>query len=74
MVVGFGRIDKYGCLDLLFVHKEYLRQGIATALCDELEKDFIEVKAYVSVTQSRSLKIAGIRLRESKRSSAGALN
>lgn len=48
--VGFGSIDKSGYLDLLFVHKNYQKQGIATALCNELEKDFSIIKTYASVT------------------------
>lgn len=37
-IVGFGDIDKTGYLDRLFVHKDYQGQGIASAICDELEK------------------------------------
>lgn len=49
-IVGFGSITAAGCLDLLYVHKDFLRQGIATKLCDELEKYFTVVIAYVSLT------------------------
>ena len=48
--VGFGSMDKSGCLDLLYVHKDFQRRGIATALCDELEKGFTVIKTYASVT------------------------
>ena len=37
IIVGFGDIDNTGYLDRLFVHKDYQRQGIASALCDKLE-------------------------------------
>ena len=37
-IVGFGDIDKTGYLDRLFVHKVYQKQGIASAICDELEQ------------------------------------
>ncbi len=37
LIVGFGDISKYGYLDRLFVHKSYQRQGIATAICNDLE-------------------------------------
>ncbi len=37
-ITGFGDIDKTGYLDRLYVHKDYQGQGIATAICDELEK------------------------------------
>lgn len=50
ITVGFGSMTKSGCLDLLFVHKDFQGQGIATALCDELEKEFSNIKTYASVT------------------------
>ncbi|MDE7141147.1 MAG: GNAT family N-acetyltransferase [Treponemataceae bacterium] len=37
-IVGFGDIDKSGYLDRLYVHKDYQRRGIATAICDKLEQ------------------------------------
>ena len=40
MIVGFGDIDKTGYLDRLYVHKDYQNQGIATAICDNLENAF----------------------------------
>ena len=42
--------SKSGCLDLLFTHKDYQRQGIATALCNELEKGFSVINTFASVT------------------------
>ena len=38
IVVGFGDIDETGYLDRLYVHKDYQRRGIASALCDVLER------------------------------------
>lgn len=38
IIVGFGDIDKTGYLDRLYVHKDYQRQGIASVICDELER------------------------------------
>ena len=38
IIVGFGDIDKTGYLDRLYVHKDYQRQGIASAICDKLEQ------------------------------------
>ena len=38
IIVGFGDIDKSGYLDRLYVHKNYQRLGIATAICDKLEQ------------------------------------
>lgn len=37
-IIGFGDIDKTGYLDRLYVHKDFQRQGIATAICDRLEQ------------------------------------
>lgn len=37
-IVGFEDIDKTGCIDRLFVHKDYQRKGIATAICNNLEQ------------------------------------
>lgn len=37
-IVGFGDMDSTGYLDRLYVHKDYQRKGIATALCEALEK------------------------------------
>ncbi len=50
VIVGFGSIDKSGYLDLLFVHKDYQKQGIATALCNELEKGFSVINTFASIT------------------------
>ena len=38
IIIGFGDIDKSGYLDRLYVHKDYQRRGIATAICDKLEQ------------------------------------
>lgn len=37
-IVGFGDIDPSGYLDRLYVHKDYQRRGVATALCGALEE------------------------------------
>lgn len=37
IIVGFGDMDQTGYLDRLYVHKDYQKKGIATAICDELE-------------------------------------
>ena len=37
-IVGFGDIDRDGYLDRLYVHKDYQRKGIASAICNCLEK------------------------------------
>lgn len=38
IIVGFGDIDDTGYLDRLYVHKDYQGQGVASAICDALEK------------------------------------
>lgn len=51
-IVGFGDMDATGYLDRLFVHKDYQRQGIATAICDRLERSVSAPKfsTYASIT------------------------
>ncbi len=51
-IVGFGNIGPDGYLDLLYVHKDHQRQGIATALCDALETLYPveQVTVHASVT------------------------
>ena len=48
LIVGFGDIDGTGYLDRLYVHRDRQGQGIATALCDRLER------AAVSYTHLRA--------------------
>jgi putative acetyltransferase len=36
-IIGFGDIDDSGYMDRLYVHHDYLRQGVATLICDKLE-------------------------------------
>ena len=36
-IVGFGDMDQTGYLDRLYVHQDYQGQGIASALCEQLE-------------------------------------
>lgn len=38
VIVGFGDIESTGYLDRLFVHADYQRKGIATAICNQLEQ------------------------------------
>jgi len=38
IIIGFGDIDKTGYLDHLFVHVNYQRKGVASAICNELEQ------------------------------------
>lgn len=54
-IIGYGNIDETGYLDHLYVHKDFQSQGVATAICDELERHAKEMQAakirvYASVT------------------------
>lgn len=52
IIVGFGDIEETGYLDRLYVHKDFQGKGIATAICDLLEKqvnvDCIQVHASIT--------------------------
>ena len=51
VIVGFGDIDKSGYLHRLFVHKNYQRQGIATAICHQLESKVSgKISTHASIT------------------------
>ena len=71
MIVGFGDIDSSGYLDRLYVHKNYQRKGIATAICEALEqavsgkiithasitaKPFFENRGYRVVTEQQVIR------------------
>ena len=44
-------MDCTGYLDRLYVHKDYQRQGIATALCDRLEQSVSgDIVTHASIT------------------------
>ncbi len=51
-IVGFGDMDASGYLDRLYVSKDYQRKGVATAICDRLERGTLTdtVVSHVSVT------------------------
>ena len=46
-IIGFGDMDSAGYLDRLYVHKDHQRQGIASAICDELERT-VKAETYVT--------------------------
>lgn len=51
IIVGFGDIDSTGYLDRLYVHKNYQRKGIATALCEVLEQAVLgKITTHASIT------------------------
>ena len=41
-IVGFGDMDDTGYLDRLYVHADYQRKRIASAICDRLERKRLE--------------------------------
>lgn len=64
IIVGFGDIDKNGYLDRLFVHADYQRKGIASAICNELEQavEIDKITTHASITakpffESRGYKV-----------------
>ncbi len=76
-IVGFGDIDKTNYLDRLYVHKDFQGRGVATAICDELEKQangntisvhasitakpFFEKRGY-KVLKEQQVEVAGVFL------------
>lgn len=64
IIVGFGDIDHTGYLDRLYVHKDYQGLGIATALCDRLEKKFKaeKITVHASITAKPFFEKRGYRV------------
>ena len=64
IIVGFGDIDKSGYLDRLFVHKEFQGRGIATVICDKLEKSTgaERVIVHASITAKHIFEKLGYRI------------
>lgn len=52
VIVGFGDIDKTGYLDRLYVHADYQGRGIATAICNQLERAVQgDITTHASITE-----------------------
>ena len=79
LILGFGDLDETGYLDRLYVHKDYQREGIASALCDRLEeyaweKKAEKVVAHASITARPFFEKRGYRIvREQQVSRRGIL-
>lgn len=63
-IVGFGDMDDTGYLNRLYVHKDYQRKGVASAICDALEsssngKAFI---THASITAKPFFQYRGYRV------------
>lgn len=52
IIVGFGDINQTGYLDHLYIHKDFQKQGIATKICNKLEKKFnvSKITTHASIT------------------------
>lgn len=64
IIIGFGDIDDKGYLDRLYVHKDYQNIGVATALCDRLEKKYeVErITTHASITAKSFFEKRGYRV------------
>ena len=68
LIIGFGDIDADGYLDRLYVHKDYQRRGIATALCNRLESEIEadHIKVHASITARPFFEKRGYQVIESR--------
>ena len=53
-IVGFGDMDSTGYLDRLYVHKDHQKKGIATAICDRLERSHRKRAAFRTETDGNA--------------------
>lgn len=51
-IAGFGNIDSAGYVDMLYVHKDYQKRGVASMICDHLENTAVAQKftTHASIT------------------------
>lgn len=65
VIIGFGDIDISGYLDRLYVHHDYLRQGVATLICDKLESTIdsdLTITTHASITAKPFFEKRGYRV------------
>lgn len=63
IIVGFGDIDKDGYLDRLYVHADYQRKGIATAICKQIEQEVEgKITTHASITAKPFFEKRGYRV------------
>ena len=61
-IVGFGDMDSIGYLDRLYVHKDDQKKGIATAICDRLERGIRKRAAFRTETDGNAQQAEGERV------------
>ncbi|MCM1006755.1 MAG: GNAT family N-acetyltransferase [Ruminococcus flavefaciens] len=62
IIIGFGDIDE-GYLDRLYVHRDYQRKGVATAVCNELEQSVKgKIVTHASITSRPFFEKRGYRV------------
>ncbi len=62
-ILGFGDIDPGGYLDRLFVHAAHQREGIASAICDQLEQAVPgTITTHASITARPFFELRGYRV------------
>ena len=67
-ILGFGSIGPDGYLDLLYVHRDHQRRGVASALCDALEALYPaeRITVHASVTARPFFEKRGYRVRNAQ--------
>lgn len=62
-IIGFGDMAPDGYLERLYVHKDHQREGVATAICDALEKTVTgTVTTHASITAKPFFEHRGYRV------------
>ncbi|MGG7163104.1 GNAT family N-acetyltransferase [Clostridium ihumii] len=63
-IIGFGNVDDSGYLDMLYIHKDYQGIGIATSICDMLEKQYSveHIRTHASITAKPFFEKRGYRV------------
>ena len=63
-IAGFGDMAEGGYMDRLYVHKDFQRQGVATALCEALEQaaGTAAIRTHASLTARGFFEKRGYRL------------
>lgn len=77
-IIGYGNIDATGYLDHLFVHKDFQNQGVATAICDELEAyvrkiGIVKLSVHASITAKPFFEGRGYAVEEEQQVELGGV-